>query len=172
MRMLLLLAPAMLPLTLLGCGHEKPAAPPPPPATRLAQPVPAPATGPAETPNNLIQVSARIVPSAAAGAFPKDLIIDLAVPANLHWNNEARPVTLTLSAPAGVRLAKTSVEIPNPSEPTDTKPRSVTVGLSEDPAAGKDWPLTVNLIAFVCYDVGGICLRQEERHIVTPKRGT
>ena len=156
-----------------GCGRSEPPSPPRPPAAPPARAEPpATASAPAPATENLIQVTARIEPASPAEGFQKGLVIELSVPGSLHWNNEAWPVSLTLTAPAGVRLSKTSIEIPNPPEQTDTKPRSVSVGLTEDAAAGTNWRLGVDLVAFVCYDVGSVCLRQAEKHTVTPKRGT
>jgi hypothetical protein len=150
---------------LMGCeGKTSPTS-----ATAPASP---PAVGqPAPTSDNLIQATAAIEAAPTVDGFPRTLLVTCAVTGDLHWNNEAKPLTLTLKPPPHVKLSKTTVVIPNPETPVDSLPRTARVGLDEDDAQGDDWSLSVDLEGYVCYTSPSVCLRRIESHVIKPTRG-
>ena len=73
---------------------------------------------------------------------------------HVHWNNLVEPVQVTLTAPDGVELSKSTLKGPKVEAPTDIDPREFLVDIT---GAQPGTVLDVSVYYFACNDEAGWC---------------
>ena len=85
----------------------------------------------------------------------------------VHWNNETKPLSFEIEAPAGVRVTPASVVGPDPEEPADADPREF---LLEVDARESDGPLELSVRYFACDDALTFCVPVTQRYSIRVER--
>ncbi len=73
---------------------------------------------------------------------------------HVHWNNLVEPVQVTLTAPDGVELSKSTLKGPKVEAPTDIDPREFLVDIT---GAQPGTVIDVSVYYFACNDEAGWC---------------
>jgi hypothetical protein len=78
----------------------------------------------------------------------------------VHWNNLARPIKVTLHTAQGMTLSKSTLEGPKVKEAADVDPREFLVAVE---TKDRTSPLKLSVLYYACNDAGGWCklVRQE-----------
>jgi len=86
---------------------------------------------------------------------------------DVHWNNEAGPVTFNFSVPDGVTMTPSSGVGPDVDAPADTDPREF---LLEVDARALEGPLDLDVFYFACDDALTFCIPVQQRYQISLER--
>ena len=86
---------------------------------------------------------------------------------DVHWNNEAGPVTFNFSVPDGVTMTPSSGVGPDVDAPADADPREF---LLEVDARALEGPLDLDVFYFACDDALTFCIPVQQRYQISLER--
>ena len=111
-----------------------------------------------------VRIEQTLVPSRlAANATGRIHIVFRPDPEiGAHWNNEAGDLALWIDPPAGWRVDRRTLSVPNPSELISEEPRRLEIEVQTPASFGGSAVLPAYALYYVCEDVQDTCLYRRQ----------